>query len=144
MSKLFKHPFLWDRVVLLLCACGLVLWCCSCAFACVLLLSLAIHWSSNSHKLVYGCKRLRFMEILVWRYYKEDMWPQVDHWICWEGLSATLSSFGTPQRGYRQAFEARRNHSKNHRVLCALLFCDLSFLSKFLIFTWVYALELIP
>jgi hypothetical protein len=22
-----------------------------------------------------------FMEILVSRYYKEDLWPQVDHWI---------------------------------------------------------------
>jgi hypothetical protein len=29
------------------------------------------------------------------RYYKEDMWPQVDHWITREGLSATLILWDT-------------------------------------------------
>jgi hypothetical protein len=130
------QKFYWDPSVVfksfLVAFVFALLWSCSCvvwlvlALVCVLspLSCAVIHIVTLI--LVYGCKRLQFVEIPYERD-KSDTRTMValkfDLWITWEGLSATLVRRDTTTWN-RQAFEAWPNHKKNHCVLHAHLFVN--------------------
>jgi hypothetical protein len=104
-----------------LCSCSLgVVLVHLCAFYSSLLLSFGVPTPIN----LCMVQETLIIEILVRRKYKEEPWPKVDHWITWEGLSATLVIWDTTMWS-RQAFEAWPNHKKNCMRLVCLIFCNL-------------------
>jgi hypothetical protein len=64
-----------------------------------------------------------------YNWHKDNCGTQVDLWINWERLSATIVYWDTTAWS-RQAFEAWLNHGENHHVTCAWLFVSFLPLSK--------------
>jgi hypothetical protein len=69
-----------------------------------------------------------------WYWDKEDRGTQVDHWIAWEGLSATIVHWDTTT-WCRLAFEAWLNHGIKIVVSLVLDLCDFYFISSLYFFT---------
>lgn len=119
------------------CTCVLCCWVllmCSCMYSLLSLLMLL--WSCNSHQ-CYIAERYSNMGRSLrgdWYWDKEDGSTQVDQWIAWEGLSATLVCWDTTTWS-RQAFEPY--HGKNCHVLgawsLAIFTSSLLFSSYFII-----------